>query len=252
MKVGLLLLLVTLNLAKAEDKVIKILSDPWCPFACKEDDKKLGAIIDISKLILEKSGYKLIYKNVNYARAINETRAGVNDAVAGCAREDAPDFVFPSEMMSKTVYQYYKKNGSSFQYKDINSLKGKKIGVINGYTYDVETTEQVARKNPSFIVVSGNLGLSQLLQMLESNRIDALVESDLVFKNHINDQKIPTNKFQFAGAPEQKAQELFLCFTPKKARSKVIVKLLSDGMKQIRKSGELKVILDKYQMKDWN
>lgn len=231
-------------------KTITLKSDPWCPFACGENDVNQGIVVDIAKAIFKKKGYDVDYKTINYARAIKETRLGKNDGVVGCAKEDAPDFIFPVEAQSEAIYQYFSLKDSSFIYKDIKSLKGK-IGVLNSYTYDVETTNELQKKNPSFLIVSGDQGLSQLLKMLDTKRVDAIVESGAVFSSYLQQNKIDTSKYKLVGTPKQVPQKIYVCFSPKNPMSKEFSKMIDEGMKEMMKNGEYKKILDKYNLKNW-
>ncbi len=244
----LILTLSFTNLVAAE-KTIKIKSDPWCPFACDTTNpNRPGVVVEVAKAIFEKEGYKVDYQVMNYARAITETRAGLNDAVAGCAKEDAPDFIFPTKSVAKTVYKYLSLKDSKMNVKNLDSLKGIKVGSINGYTYDQISTEAIANKHPSFMVISGEDGMSQIFKMLKNKRIDAIVESEDVLLNYIAENKLDKNEFKFVGMMKQAPQDISLCFSPKNKESKILATKLVKGMDDLKKSGELKKILEKYSM----
>lgn len=230
----------------AGDKVLTLKSDPWCPFNCEDKDKDLGFVVDMTKSILEKKGYKINYKNINYARAIQETRNGETDGIVGCAKEDAPDFVFPEEAQAETSFEYFTLKDSTFKYGGLASLKGKKIGVINSYTYDPETNDEIQKKNPSFVIVSGDEGLAQLLKMLDAKRIDALVESGDVLNSYLQKNIIGMKKYKVAGIPKQVPQKIYVCFSPKIKNAKELAHDISEGTKALKKSGEYAKLLKKY------
>jgi len=231
-------------------KVLKISSGPWCPFNCDgSNPQKLGVVVDIAKAVFEKEGYQIDYQVMNYARALTETRSGVVDAVAGCAKEDAPDFIFPTKPIVKTSYKYLALKDSKLSINKIESLKGVRVGAINGYTYDGVSTEAINNKNPSFMITSGEEGLDQLFKMLKSKRVDAIIDSEEVLVNFISDKKLNLNDFKFVGMMKQTSQEISLCFSPKKKESKDLAMKLVKGMDALKKSGELKKIFDKYSMK---
>ncbi len=235
----------------AQDKILNLKSDLWCPYACDENAENKGIVVDIVKAILEKKGYKIKYSNINYARALKENREGEIDGVVGCAKEDAPDFVFPKSHQLEASYHYFRKKGGMFKFKNFESVKNMKIGVINSYTYDVTTTDLVSKKHPSFVVVSGDLGLGQLLKMVDNNNIDAFVENDYVLSSFLMDNKIERSKYQLAGTPKQVPQKITVGFSPKKADSKKLADLIDSGMKELKKSGELNKIIGKYNLIKW-
>lgn len=237
--------------AQAETKNLILKSDLWCPYACDEKAVNKGIVVDVVTAILEKKGYKITYSNVNYARALKENRDGEIDGVVGCAKEDAPDFIFPKTHQSEAIYQYFTLKNSNFKFVDFDSIKNKKIGVINSYTYDVTTTELVSKKHPSFVVVSGDLGLGQLLKMLENHNIESFVEAGYVFSSYLIENKIDLNKYKLAGTPKQVPQKITVGFSPKKADSKKLADYIDIGMKELKRSGELNKILAKYNLKKW-
>jgi polar amino acid transport system substrate-binding protein len=232
-------------------KTIKLKSDPWCPYNCGEKDKNQGIVVDIARAIFKKHNIDIEYSNVNYARALKDTRLGVVNGVVGCAKEDAPDFIFPNEALSEATYQYFALKDSHFSYKDTKSLVGKKVGAINSYTYDVETTNEIQKKNPSFVIVSGDQGLEQLVKMLNTKRVDAIVESGAVFSSYLQEKKIDSAKYKMVGTPKQEPQKIYVCFSPKDPNSKDYAKFIDEGMKELIKSGEYKKIVDKYNIKNW-
>ncbi len=259
---SLIILLVSINLFAAETastttntagaaKVIRVRADTWCPFNCDPGTDKEGIIIEIAKSALAKKGYTLDYQTINWARAIEETRNGNFEAIAGASTGDAPDFIFPQEAQAVTNYEIYTLKDSKWTFKNEDSLKGIKLGVINGYTYDDKFMEIVNKKNPSIVVVSGEIGLDQLIKMMDEKRIDALIESPGVFKNFLVSKGLNFSNYRSAGQADKKHQKLFIAFGPKQKDAKDLAKAVSDEVKSLRKSGKLKKLLDKYQMKDW-
>jgi polar amino acid transport system substrate-binding protein len=236
---------------KAEtQKIITIKSDPWCPFACEtKNNEKLGIVVDIAKAVFAKNGYTVKYDVMNYARAIIDTRNGLVDAVAGCAKEDAPDFIFPTKPVTTTNYVYFSKAESNLKVSDLKSIEKHKVGSITGYSYDETSTKAIASKNKSFFEVSGENGLEQLIKMLETNRIDSLIESEEVFWNYLQEKNIDSKKFKAIGKMKQTPQQISLCFSPKNPKSKEFAAMLVKGMDEMKKSGELVKLFNKYNMK---
>ena len=78
-------------------ETISLRADAWCPYTCDPGAAKPGFMIEIAKMALEPAGHKVDYKVLNWARAITETRKGKFTAIVGAAKDDAPDFIYPSE-----------------------------------------------------------------------------------------------------------------------------------------------------------
>lgn len=78
------------------DKTIIISSDLWCPYACEQDGKMPGYMIETAKAIFKKHGYEVQYKLTAWPRAIEDARINKTQAIVGASHADAPDFVFPA------------------------------------------------------------------------------------------------------------------------------------------------------------
>ena len=80
-------------------------------------------------------------------------------------------------------------------------------------------------------------------------RIDVILESPAVFNAKLKDLNLQ-GQAEFAGAIGD-PENLYVACTPKKESSKAYVKLIGDGTVELRQSGELKKILEKYGLSDW-
>ncbi|MCX6119251.1 MAG: transporter substrate-binding domain-containing protein, partial [Proteobacteria bacterium] len=96
-------------------------------------------------------------------------------------------------------------------------------------------------------VVTGDKALLQNVKKLQSGRIDALVENEMVMNFSLR-------KYHIAGLESigcEPETPLFVAFSPKKDSSQKIVKLIDEGLAEMRKSGRFAKILERYGAKDW-
>lgn len=227
-------------------KVLKLRSDAWCPLAC-ESVESPGLIVEITRKILEPQGYKIDFAIINWARAVSDTREGVFDGIAGASVGDAPDFVFPKEEQALVTYEIFTLNRSHWKFN--GKWDGRKIAVINGYNYDETVNNLIEKKHPSFVVVSGDNAQEQIMKMLLAGRVDAVYENPAVFRHNIEILKLKESDFRSAGAPSQKPQKTFVAFGPKLKDAKVIAGLIDQGMKTLKRNGDLKKLMEKYHFK---
>jgi polar amino acid transport system substrate-binding protein len=230
---------------------ITLTSDLWCPYACEANAKDPGFMVEIAKEIFESEGHTVKYSVINWARAVSETRDGKYSGIVGASRADVAGFVIPTEPSGYSSNYFWTRKDSAWTYKDVNSLKGKKVAVINTYTYGDEVDNEVQKKNPSYEIVSGNDALPKSLKMLEAHRIESFVENPYVLSYVLRD--LPEYKDHFKTVSKNIANDpnLFIVFSPKNPKSKKYAELISSGMAKLRKSGKLKAILTKYGLKDW-
>ncbi len=148
---GFLLLLLSVN---SFADVITMRSDLWCPYVCDPKSEKPGFIVEVAREIFKKEGHIIDYDLMNWARAVADVREGKINALVGCSKADAVGFVFPNVPIGIMVNHYYVLADSKWDYKGVDSLTSKKIGVINEYSYGHTVDEQIKKKNPALKLVS--------------------------------------------------------------------------------------------------
>jgi polar amino acid transport system substrate-binding protein len=244
---GLLLFFPVVN--TVADSIV-IAGDSWCPFNCDpETDKQPGYMVEIAKMIFAKNGHSLKYTVLPWKRAVVECRQGKITGVIGGYLEDTPDFIFPHNELAMIGFSFFVPKNSLWTYKDVSSLSKIKLGVINGYAYNQEIDDYIAENQDKLWIASGEKPLMDNIKSLTNGYLDVIIESDPVFwftaaKMGLRD------RFQQAGTPVA-PRKAYIAFSPAISKSKAYAQMLSDGIDAMRKSGELKNILDKYGLKDW-
>ena len=246
----LLLILIFYSQFSFSDDII-LTADLWCPYTCDAKSANPGFMVEIVKEVFLKAGHKVNYVVINWARAISETRNNKFNGIIGASKTDAPDFIFTSVPIGYSSNFFWAKKEASWEYKNTNSLKGLKIGVINSYSYGDEVDKPVLDKNPSFVVVSGETALTKIVKMTDAKRLDGFVENPFVLDYLLRDIPELKNKFKSVSKNITKDTDLFVAFSPHNPMSKKYEEILSSGMKNLRKTGKLKTILNKYGLKDW-
>lgn len=247
----LLVLISLLFSLHAHSDEINLVSDIWCPYVCEPNSKTPGFMVEIANVIFAEAGHKVHFKLINWARAISETRDGKYTGLVGSSRSDAPDFIMPGEATGQSSNFFWINKDDTWAYKGIDSLKGKKMGVINSYSYGDEIDQPVQDKNPHFIIVSGDDALAKMTRMTLAKRLDGFVENPNVLAYFLKDSSDYKDKFKSVGHNVTKDSELFVAFSPKNPKSKIYAELMSKGIINLRKTGKLKHILKKYNIKDW-
>ncbi len=251
MRIVFIFLLIQLFLANVMADEITLATDLWCPYACDPNSKTPGFMVEIAKEIFEKKGHKINYKIINWARAIALAKEDEINGVISASRADVVGFILPTIPTGYNSNFFWTIKDSKFIYKDIDSLKGLKVGVINAYSYGDEVDLAVSKKHPSFSTVSGENALLKLIKMTEAKRLEAFVENPFVLKYLLKDLPKYQDSFKAVSKNIANDPDLFIAFSPKNPKSPEYAKIISEGMVQLRKSGKLKDILAKYSLKDW-
>lgn len=230
---------------------LTVVADDWCPYNCAPGSKTPGFGIEILKAIFEPQGIKVVYSNLSWAEALKETKAGKYGAVIGAGTTEVTGWVFsPQDPVGISTSNAFVKKGVTWQYKGPESLAGKRVGVIEGYTYDAggKLDAWLEKNRGAVVVASGDDALEQLLRMLLLGKVDLIFEDVLVFNLVAREMGI-ADKLQVAGTSFE--LPIFVAFSPAKAESKRYSEMFSNGLRELRKNGKLAGILKVYGVGDW-
>ena len=237
---------------------ITVKSDEWCPFNCEPGSDAPGYMIEVAQIIFKKAGHELIYENMPWSRSIDHARKGKIDAIPGATKGEVPDFIFPDEEFGASITYFFVKKGTSWKFKDISSLEGIRIGVQDDYEYGGMIDEYIEknRDTQKVQVVKSDDPVTLNLKKLVKGNIDAYPEDKLVFLYKAKSMGVLEQVEEAGVIPvdnkeDFEATKIYLAFSPVNPKSAEYAKLLSDGIKEMRASGELQKILDKYGLKDW-
>ena len=243
------LMALTLKLAMAD--TVSIRADEWYPVNGAEKSAQPGYMIEIAKQILNKNGHSLDYQTLPWIGSITMVRKGTYDCVVGADESDAPDFLFSQNTWGKIKPVMYVKKGNTWRYGGIRSLLNKQLGVIGSYAYSEELDLYIANNKDTdkVQVVNADKALRQNIGKLLSEKIDIIVEFDLIMKAKLAELN-SSEKIISAGEVTE-GEALYIACGPNKASSAQYVKMFSDGLMTLRENGQLQIILDKYGLQDW-
>lgn len=229
---------------------ITLVADTWCPYNCEPGADLPGFMVEIAETIFKKRGHAIEYKVTPWTRAIQDVRTGKSDGLIGPGKEDAPDFVFPTEKVALMKNVFYGKKGLSWKYTGIDSLKEKTLGVVKGYTYTDEIDGYIKeneKMSQLVQVTSGENVLASNVKKLLAGRIDLILEDANVMQYHLKKNALEKEVVEVG---ELAADDLYIAFSPSNPLSRSYAEMISEGMILLRKSGELKEILEKYGIRE--
>ncbi|UXR65180.1 transporter substrate-binding domain-containing protein [Bdellovibrio bacteriovorus] len=247
----ILTVLILLFVSNATADVIILRSDYWCPYVCNLDSPTPGYMVEIAKAVFEPQGHQVQITMTNWARSVKDARANKAQGIIGACVADAPDFIYPKNSLGLMKNAFFVAKGSKWEYTGRGSLQGKRIGVINGYAYGGGVDPLIRQRHRTFIPFSGDRPLEQMIRMLEAGRLDGFIENPLVLQYTTYAGSLKTDSFKTAGWVEEEAVELFISFSPNHPKSGTYAEILSKGVEELRRNGELQRILNKYNLYDW-
>lgn len=242
--IALAVLLSPICFSQAEDdEVLHVVSDEWCPYACAAGSRP-GYFVEVLQESLKDFPIKVDYEVVNWVRAVRDARLGTYDVLVGTSQSDAPDFSFVNTMKINISFEVFTLANRKWNFT--GEFKGHKIGAINGYSYDERTNTLIASKDPSIYLVSGDRGLDSLIPMLNSNRIDGVIESAGVFNEALHKKNMNSSDYVSLGKTSTSSIPHSIAISPKYAKTAQLLKWIQIGYGKIEKNGTLAQIKKKY------
>jgi len=230
---------------------IVIAGDNWCPVNCGQQDKQQGFMIDVARQALAKSGYTVKYVEMPWLRAIELAREGKVHAIVGAFKDDAPDFYYPQVPFLKiSPNSLFTLKESAWQYDNIRSFNGMKIGVIKGYDYgDVMNTyikSFSSSKASPLIQLYGNDAVERSLKFLMRKRIDIYIDAEPVFWYEANKMGI-THLVKSVGSISD-PEPCFIAFSPVMKNSQALTLALDKGVILMKQDNEISAIARNYSL----
>jgi polar amino acid transport system substrate-binding protein len=250
MKVSMILGLVLLSVMTCfAGDLISLRADIWDPYNGDPASDRPGFIIEATKAVFEKAGYLLDYqvKGWTWDRSMEEAKNGKIDGVIGAAKSDAPDFVFPEEAFCKQRMTFFVKKSNPWRFSGVESLSSIKLGIISGYTYEDQVDGYIKKNQANeeaIQIIKDDNALELNIKKLAAGRIGATIEDAAVFNTKAKALGM-TDQFETAGVAGD-GDDIFIAFTPAKDTSKKYAGILAAGIKEMKASGDLQKLLDKY------
>lgn len=245
-------MLMTGNASASE--TVTLVADRWCPYNCEPDDKRPGFMIELAQRAFARHHITVRYSLMPWTEAIEESRKGNFTGIVGASQGDAPDFIFPDIMQGTMQNRLYVKAGNRWRYKNIKSLRGVTLGVIEDYSYGDALNNYIEKhKNDSkrLHIARGDDALEVNVKKLMSGDIDVLIEDNHVMDYYLSEHRGEAQVGTAGTMPFSTDDDLFIAFSPAHERSKDYAQILADETRNMKRNGELAEIMKKYGIVSW-
>ncbi len=233
------LLFFGLSLAHAEQLVeLTAGADPWPPYI--DESLPLGGVsVQLADAAFKTQGYTVKNRILPWARAMEEVKQARVDLIldAWWSQERSENFMFSRPYINGPV-KFIKRKGMNFQYENLSSLNGKSLALVRDYAYG---DELLRSKNYTRYEVHSFM---QAVQMLSRNRVDLIIENELVARTRISQQAPELlAQVEFVENPLSDSY-VFLMVSYKHPRNQEIIGAFNRGLTIILENGTYQKILD--------
>lgn len=236
--------------ASLQAEPLKVSTIDWCPQICPKE-KLPGYVIETTRKIFENSPYELSTKAYPWTRAIKLVEEGKNQALLSPAKAEAPGLLFPEHEIGIQRMCFFTKSDSQWNYTGLPSLKGLRIGVANDTSIE-ELNEYMSHNKQQFGFLPYNdTYIHKSLRKLDANRIDTFLFTYNSTIYDINKNGL-SEKYRSAGCVS--VAKIYMAFTPapsEASTTKRMIQYFDKKMEVLKKSGDIKVIMERYGLDDW-
>lgn len=143
------------------------------------------------------------------------------------------DPIIPAEV---NIFIYLKDSG--FDWKNINDLKGKRIGATIGYFYNLEL-EKAAKEGK--VILDKIAYEPNNLKRLLTNKIDLFIVNKNIATELIRKKLTPHERSRVAihPKPASEARSYHLILTKKIPDNKIVLQKFNESLKKLKKAGKL-------------
>jgi polar amino acid transport system substrate-binding protein len=227
---------------------VTLAADAWPPY-CGEPGEKPGSMVEVAKAIFEDAGYTVTYSLLPWTRVLSEVAKGKLDGAVAAGIHDG--LVVPSEPAVMCSADFFVLKKSAWRYTGIDTLEKVSIGVADGYTWGEPIDAYTAKYTGTSKVqaAGGDAPLETNIRKLMAGRVDAVLETPAVFWDTVAKMGLAKNDFVHAGTVVG-LTPYYIGFSPNE-RGKKLAAVFDEKMAELRKSGRLAKILERYGMTDW-
>lgn len=230
---------------------VSIRADMFFPISGNPFDDRPGYMIEIAQTILSEKGYTVDYQLMPWARSLIMAEKGLIDCVVGAYKSPDRKLIYPSLPWGQDQNNFYVNKDLQWKFKGLRSLKGIRVGLIHEYSYSQEFDAFVRapENSDTFEYTYGNNALEQNISKLLAGRIDTTLETNLVMPGKLRELNLE-NDIVSAGKLDP-PNDLYIACSSDKESTHTYIQWFDQGIKQLRASGKLKLILQRYNIEDW-
>lgn len=172
------------NPVGADERVVTFVGDPWPPYVEGElgKDAVSGIAVKIVHEVFSRiDNVRVRFPLIPWQRALQEVEKGYHDGIAMLLktpeREIYMTYSVPFIVGANLVWSASSAYGKIFEWDQIEDLYGKRVGIIQGYSYG-DSLEQAFKSKTITTVVAPTV--EHMFAMLANNRIDLALANDAV------------------------------------------------------------------------
>lgn len=243
MKTRLLLISLLLALGtSAFARTIVAAGDPWPPFVDPKNPTD-GLALEIIRAAYKTQDYDVKMVYVPWARAEAGVKEGTYDILAATwhTPERSKTLLYSTPYAVNAI-KFIKFKGDPFEYKGLDSLRGKRVGTVRGYGYS-----DAFLKHAGFVREEVT-DLMQNIKKVVDQRVDLTLDDEIVARFILGQENRKLLDMVEFSRESLSSNPLHVTSGLKNPQHKAIIDAFNAGYSIIKSNGTLAEILKKYHL----
>lgn len=236
-------------------ETLSLTTGDWAPYVIVQDGavaaKKPGFSTEIVEMAFSGMGYRLNYTIQPFVRQIETVTAGDYLALVGTYKIEAPALAYGTEPIGMSQNCFFTARGRDWKYRQVDDFRDQRLTVVSTYVYGDEAFDgMVATKPDNVIVLTGMEAdlMGRMTRLIDAGRSDVFIQDREVANYYFKTHNM-TGKYRVAGCLRKVFN--WLGFAPQDPRTPQLIRDFDRQVADMRASGKLQKILDRYGARDW-
>ena len=230
-------------------QTLKIASDDWCPYIC-DNKEKPGYIVEIIKKVMAEHRIDVEFEVMPLGRAFLEVENNHLDMVLALTEVHIKEhsLIASDVIIGDYANDFFVLSDNPFRFKNIDQLKSELLGVVESYEYGANLDAFIRLHPEKVHIAHGRSPLQQNINMLLKGRLSVVLDTKNTVQFFLHQQNI--SNVIYAGTQGPTAP-LYIGFNPRLSNLPTLQQYLSNGLEELRTTGQLKQLLQRYGIADW-
>lgn len=235
----------------SERKTLVIAGDYWCPYNCLPDSESPGYLVELIEKALYIYSIDVEYRIMSWNDAIKLAEKGEVDAIVGIGDIKGKNLLTTSLLVEYSMTDAFTRNDTEWIYDGIDSLRGKKVGVVMGGILDEVIKHYIGINypiNPGAFSVQEekNAVIESIADLIDSDS-DVYIEDYRVVQHYIKENGLDPY-IRNAGHVGKIKAPVYIAFSKALPDATKYIQYFTEGIASLKATGEYDSLRLKYNM----
>ncbi|WEK09598.1 MAG: transporter substrate-binding domain-containing protein [Candidatus Pseudomonas colombiensis] len=212
----LIALLCTCLSLMAHGEKLRIVTDPWPPYAYEENGQAMGLDYETTAIVFQRMGIEVQWQFLPWKRCLAMLEQGQADAVLDIFHREEREklLLYPSEPLSDVEFVMFYANQRPHPFKRLDELRGLTVGTTPGYLYTDDFNDSPLFKREPAPTQEANFGkllLGRIDLLITDRRVGHYLLDTLKIRDQVTENPfVLTRQGQFLAVRRNAGMDLLV------------------------------------------